>query len=49
MENFENVLHMAIQTYSEISGLSKEEIIKECQDFNSQTSKNIQMLMCSVA
>ncbi|HGV0794660.1 TPA: hypothetical protein ACNBW6_003883 [Escherichia coli] len=49
MENFENILKMAIETYSELSGISKEEIIKECQDFESQTSKNVQLLMFSIA
>lgn len=45
MKNFDAVLKMAIETYAEISGEPIEKIIDECQDFNSQTAKNVQMLM----
>ncbi|WVH02274.1 hypothetical protein [Escherichia phage ECP2304] len=45
MNNFDSVLKQAITEYSKLSGKSEEEIIKECQDFNSQTSVNIRLLM----
>lgn len=49
MNNFDAVLKMAIETYAEISGEKVEDIIKECQNFESQKAKNVQMLMFAVA
>lgn len=45
MNNFEQVMRMAIETYAELSGESFEEIAKQCQDYDSQTAKNVRLLM----
>lgn len=45
MTNFDEVLQMAIEQYAELSGETVDSIVRQCQDFNSQTAKNVQMLM----
>lgn len=45
MTNFDEVLKAAIETYAEISGMSIKDIVNECSDFESQTAKNVQLLM----
>ena len=45
MNNFDKQLTQAINTYSELSGKSAQEIRKECTDFESTTSNIIKMMM----
>ena len=45
MSNFDKQLEEAIKTYSNITGESVADVKAKCSDFDSQTSKNIQLLM----
>jgi hypothetical protein len=45
MTNFDKQLKAAIETYSELSGKTVEFIRNECMNFESATSKHVQMIM----
>lgn len=45
MTNFDKQLTEAINTYSELSGKSVDEIKAECQNFESTTSNIVKMMM----
>ena len=42
---FEQVLKMAIETYAKLDGRSVKEIAEEAKNFESQTAKNIFLLI----
>lgn len=44
MSNFEKQLNAAINEYSELTGLSRSEILIQCKNFNSQTARNVRMI-----
>ena len=45
MTNFDKQLKVAIETYAELSGNTIELIRSECIDFESATSRHVQMIM----
>ena len=44
-----NTMKLAIETYSEITGKTLENIVSECQNGNQVIIESIQMLMFSVS
>jgi len=45
MTNFAKQLEAAIDTYAQISGISFDVVAANCADLNSQTAKNVMLLM----
>jgi hypothetical protein len=42
---FETVLKMAIEAYAKLDGRTVKEIAEECRNFESQTAKNVFLLI----
>lgn len=49
MTNFQNQLEAAIATYAELSGMTVADVAARCADFDSQTAKNVMLLMAACA
>ena len=45
MQNFKKQMNAAIDTFSELSGISREEIIDECKKDSSTIKDTVQMIM----
>ena len=44
---FQQIIELAIEAYAELSGMSVHEVALACRDFDSQTAKNVRLLIAA--